>query len=236
MGLPIILFALAFTAYFVESIFGFGGTVIFLGATSFLHDFKDIVYIGVYLGLVSMSIILVQSYAAVNVRHVAKILLLTLPGMILGAAVFKWAASDDLLKGFSCLLILYGLQSLLLPTMKIHKYAQYAFVVLGGFVHGLFSTGGPFIIMGYRDFFANKTELRASMAAMFFVGNIIRIAQDSWMGGQAFTTSLTYWWMGLPVILAAVLGYRVHKVISDTTFKTLMNVIMVVIGFILLLR
>ena len=61
-GFLIITFIAAF-AYFIESIFGFGGTIIFLGIAGFFIDFDLLLKIAMFLGLSSGFIILIQSFS-----------------------------------------------------------------------------------------------------------------------------------------------------------------------------
>ena len=49
-------------AYAIESIFGFGGTIIFLGISGLIYDFESLLKLAMIVGLSSGLAVLMQSY------------------------------------------------------------------------------------------------------------------------------------------------------------------------------
>ena len=60
-------------AYAIESIFGFGGTIIFLGISGFFFDFNSLLKLAMIVGLSSGLAVLIQSYKYVSLNHLIKI-------------------------------------------------------------------------------------------------------------------------------------------------------------------
>jgi uncharacterized protein len=143
-------------AYFVESIFGFGGTIIFLGISGFFIDFDLLLKIAMFLGLTSGFAILIQSFKHVSFRDLKSILLMTIPGAIIGTYLIDYLQINILLNTFAIILILYGLLNLIYPDLNPHNYIKNGFIYLGGLIQGLFTIGGPFVLMGYKDKLPNN--------------------------------------------------------------------------------
>lgn len=231
-----LLALLAACGYFFESIFGFGGTVIFLGLGGLVFDFRDMLQVAMVVSATSSATILVQTWRHMNRRHYLRVLALCAPFVVLGTWLIGAAQVTWLLKCFALLLIAYGLQGLLAPRFTPPRSVAYLFVMLGGFIQGVFTTGGPFILMGYRRFFDNKTELKATMAAFFLTANLWRMGQiviDGTLSGQQLASSL---WLAVPVIIGVVLGHRVHLRISEQLFQRGLLVSMTAVGTLLLLK
>ena len=79
-----IIAIIACFAYAIESIFGFGGTIIFLGLSGFFFDFNSLLKLAMIVGLSSGLAVLIQSYKYVSTKHLIKILIYTIPGALIG--------------------------------------------------------------------------------------------------------------------------------------------------------
>jgi hypothetical protein len=234
--MDILLVVITFLSYFIESIFGFGGTVLFLGLSGFIFDFKMMIHLSIYMGIVFSGTVILQNWKDIEWHLLRSIFLICLPGMIFGTYLIDALPALLLLKIFAVFLILYGLQNLFFPNIKMPKILNTFFVVIGGFFQGLTTTGGPFIVMGVRDKFRDKTSLRASMAVFFCMGNLYRFGQNTVTSGTALSASINYWWVCFPLILAAIIGYVLHKKIPENIFKRTVIVLLTFIGFIFLFK
>ena len=223
-------------AYFVESIFGFGGTIIFLGISCFFIDFDLLLKIAMFLGLTSGFAILIQSFKHVSFRDLKSILLMTIPGAIIGTYLIDYLQINILLNTFAIILILYGLLNLIYPDLNPHNYIKNGFIYLGGLIQGLFTIGGPFVLMGYKDKFTNKQQLRSTMAAYFFIINLIRVIQYSLTGNNISFIIHQYYLTGVVIMLCVWSGYLIHTRIPEKIFKKAIIVCITIIGFLILLK
>lgn len=231
-----LLAVIAALSYGIESVFGFGGTVVFLGISGFVFDFKSVLHIAMVISAVSSTTILAQTWRHIDWRHYARVGLVTLPFVIAGTWVIGMVEGLWLLKSFALLLVAFGMQGLLLPRFQPHRILAWLFVCLGGFIQGVFTTGGPFILMGYRRFFAHKTELKATMAAFFLSANLWRIGQvllDASVPPAALAQAL---WLAPAVMLGVWLGHHVHLRLSEQAFQRGLLLCMTVAGTLLLIK
>ena len=221
-------------AYAIESIFGFGGTIIFLGISGFFFDFNSLLKLAMIVGLSSGLAVLIQSYKYVSLKHLIKILIYTIPGALIGTYFISYFASDVLIKIFALILIIYGCFNLFFPDIKFPQFLKNFFVILGGFIQGIYTIGGPFVLMGYKDYFSSKQELRSTMAGYFFIINSLRAIFFVFLGGSYLEIVKIYYPIALLVMLSVWLGYFIHKQIPEILFKRLIIIAITLIGVLIL--
>ena len=221
-------------AYAIESIFGFGGTIIFLGISGFFFDFNSLLKLAMIVGLSSGLAVLIQSYKYVSLKHLIKILIYTIPGALIGTYFISYFASDVLIKIFAIILIVYGCFNLFFPDIKFPQFLKNFFVILGGFIQGIYTIGGPFVLMGYKDYFSSKQELRSTMAGYFFIINSLRAIFFVFLGGSYLEIVKIYYPIALLVMLSVWLGYFIHKQIPEILFKRLIIIAITLIGVLIL--
>ena len=221
-------------AYAIESIFGFGGTIIFLGLSGFFFDFNSLLKLAMIVGLSSGLAVLIQSYKYASIKHLIKILIYTIPGALIGTYFISYFASDILIKIFALILIVYGCFNLFFPDIKFPQFLKNFFVILGGFIQGIYTIGGPFVLMGYKDNFSSKQELRSTMAGYFFIINSLRAIFFVFLGGSYLEIVKIYYPIALLVMLSVWLGYFIHKQIPEILFKKLIIIAITLIGVLIL--
>ena len=221
-------------AYAIESIFGFGGTIIFLGISGFFFDFNSLLKLAMIVGLSSGLAVLIQSYKYVSLNHLIKILIYTIPVALIGTYFISYFASDILIKIFAIILIIYGCFNLFFPDIRFPQFLKNFFVILGGFIQGIYTIGGPFVLMGYKDYFSSKQELRSTMAGYFFIINSLRAIFFMFLGGSYLEIVKIYYPIALLVMLSVWLGYFIHKQIPEILFKKLIIIAITLIGVLIL--
>ena len=221
-------------AYAIESIFGFGGTIIFLGISGFFFDFNSLLKLAMIVGLSSGLAVLIQSYKYVSLNHLIKILIYTIPGALIGTYFISYFASDILIKIFAIILIIYGCFNLFFPDIRFPQFLKNFFVILGGFIQGIYTIGGPFVLMGYKDYFSSKQELRSTMAGYFFIINSLRAIFFMFLGGSYLEIVKIYYPIAFLVMISVWLGYFIHKQIPEILFKKLIIIAITLIGVLIL--
>ncbi len=108
-------------AYAIESIFGFGGTIIFLGISGLIYDFESLLKLAMIVGLSSGLAVLMQSYKYLSMKHLGTILIYTIPGALIGTMMITYLASGLLIKLFSIILIIYGIINLFFQILLFQK-------------------------------------------------------------------------------------------------------------------
>ena len=222
-------------AYGLESIFGFGGTIIFLGLSGLIYDFNSLLKLALFVAISSGLAVLIQSYKYLSWGHLSKILLLTIPGALLGTYLITYLTSGLLIKLFAIILIIYGCFNLFFPERVIPNYLKKSLVILGGLIQGIYTIGGPFVLMGYKDTFSSKQELRSTMAGYFFLINLGRAVFLIALGENYEDIVFNYYPVAILVMISVWLGYLIHKKIPEILFKKLIILAITLIGILILL-
>ena len=229
-----IIATIACIAYGIESIFGFGGTIIFLGLSGLFYEFNSLLKLAMIVGLSSGLAVLIQSYKYLSWPHLITILAFTIPGALIGTLLITSMTSEWLIKFFALILIVYACFNLFFPNILIPEKLKKALVVLGGFIQGVYTIGGPFVLMGYKDHFSSKQELRSTMAGYFFIINGLRVIFYILLGGSYVEIVTEYYPIAFMVMISVWLGYLVHREISEVLFKKLIIIAILLIGIIIL--
>ena len=230
-----VIAVIASIAYALESIFGFGGTIIFLGISGLIYDFNSLLKLALFVAISSGFAVLIQSYKHLSWGHLSKILIYTIPGALIGTYLITYLASGLLIKLFAIILVIYGCFNLFFPDKVIPNYLKKSLVILGGLIQGIYTIGGPFVLMGYKDSFSSKQELRSTMAGYFFLINLGRVVFLIILGESYEDIVFTYYPIAILVIISVWLGYLVHKRIPEILFKKLIIFAITLIGILILL-
>ncbi len=226
---------IASIAYAIESIFGFGGTIIFLGISGLFYDFNSLLKLAMIVALASGLAVLIQSYKHLSWKHLMQILIYTIPGAIFGTYLITFFSSDLLIKFFALILIIYGCFNLFFPNLIIPNYLKRGLLILGGIIQGIYTIGGPFVLMGYKDNFSSKQELRSTMAGYFFTINSIRAIFFMMLGESYVDIIFSYYPIAILVMVSVWLGYFIHKKIPEILFRKLIIIAITLIGVLILL-
>ena len=146
----------------------------------------------------------------------------TIPGALIGTYFISYFASDILIKIFAIILIIYGCFNLFFPDIRFPQFLKNFFVILGGFIQGIYTIGGPFVLMGYKDYFSSKQELRSTMAGYFFIINSLRAIFFMFLGGSYLEIVKIYYPIALLVMLSVWLGYLYINKYQKSYLKNLL--------------
>ena len=107
---------------------------------------------------------------------------------------------------------------------------------MGGFIQGLFTIGGPFVLMGMKDKFKDKRELRSTMAGFFLLINLYRFLQNYFTGGNVIYSFHKYYWLGFFIMIAVWLGYILHLRLPEKLFYKMIVIGITTIGILILVK
>lgn len=218
--MEIALIALIFCfGFFIESIVGFGGTLVAFAILGYFLDIKDLILLGLYIATTASIYVVASDYKSLQKEIFLKSLPYCLIGTILGIILFVYLSSAVLLKVFAIFLIILSLKTFFFDKIKFHKILLNKLLIVGGLNHGLFGIGGPFFVAVLKNQFKCKSELRATMAVFFISFNAVRYIQLALTGNFNNELFLQFWWIPLPLAVAIYLGHKIHLKISEKFFK-----------------
>ncbi len=242
----LILSAVLGAGAFVESVAGFGGTVmaLSLGARWFGIEALLAWFLPLNLGL-SLALAL-RGRPAIEWRALGTAIL---PMMLLGLAggtALAWVVDAEGARAmFAALVIVVALAEIAVqvtararaadaPPRRVPMIAQRGLLLGAGVVHGLFATGGPLAVAVISRNIRTKTALRATLAVMWFVLNVIVLSRLA-VRGHVDADSLVGSAQLVPAMaVGMVFGEVVHRRTSETWFRAVVAGLLLVTGTLLL--
>lgn len=233
----------AFLGFSVETVLGFGATLITVAIGSFFVDLDLLLPAIAPLNLM-LSLYIVARYHREIDRRVLlrKLVPLMALGLPLGIALL-WMADASVLKrlfgGF-----LVGVSALELwreqraPTAAkpLSRVAESALLLAGGAIHGAFMTGGPMAVYVASRIITDKARYRATLSSLWAILNAILLTLYAVRGEltphvRGMTLAL------LPAIaLGMVSGELAFRRLNAAMFRTLVFVMLLASGIALVVR
>ncbi|MCE3254731.1 MAG: Sulfite exporter TauE/SafE [Rickettsiaceae bacterium] len=216
---PILIGLVFCIGFFVESIIGFGGTLVAFSVLGFFLDIKELILMAIYIATVASIFVVASDHKTLSKEIFIKSFPFCLIGTIAGSLFFVHNSSQVILFIFGLFLLLLAAKTMFFDDIKLPKHFSNLILTAGGISQGVFGIGGPFFAIALKNRFKNKSEMRATLAIFFIAFNMIRILQFSIKGTLNFDLFFTFWWIAAPLAISIHLGHLVHKKISESAFK-----------------
>lgn len=224
--ITVILIALCFSlGFFVESIIGFGGSLIAYALLGFFIDVKTMVIAGLYIATCSSAYIVYMDFVSFNKKIFFKALPLCLLGTVIGASIFTRLNVHILSLSLGLLLIFLAIKIIFFDKIMLPNFIKNKIILIGGISHGAFGIGGPFLVNALQRDFANKSELRSTMAIFFITFNLVRFVQFGVLDEIDVTFFARIWWVMIPVAIGIYLGFKIHVKTNYDLIKKMIGLI-----------
>ena len=237
------LMIIAFFANLVESIAGFGSTILSLTFGSQFFEIEDLIPILVPLNVILSLGIVLKYYKDLDARLLlTRILPLCGIGFPIGLYLFQIVTGPKLKLAFGFIVVLLGAFELIrtFSTKESQKplgFLQSAvFLIAGGIMQGPYASGGPFVVYYASRAIKNKSQFRTTISMLWLILNFIlttNLALTQKMNAYTLQFSLAL----LPFVLAGmIVGIYIHKKISEVVFKKFVYALLVCAGTSLIVR
>jgi uncharacterized membrane protein YfcA len=172
-----------------------------------------------------------------------EVLPLVLVGFPLGLFVFQTADTVHLQRLLGAVVAGLALVELLRPSIgpevaarPLPRPAARALLVGGGFVQGLFASGGPLVVYVLSRRQLDKGAFRATLCLLWVLLNSVLLVTYG-VSGRIDEASLRLTaWAVLPMIVGLTLGQRLHLGLRLTGFRLAVDSVLLASGVVLLLR
>ncbi len=236
----LILAFLLFIGFLIQTISGFGSTIFILSLGILYFDFYELLPLVLKFNIIMSLYFLVLYHKYIDIRFLLKsILLYMLVGFILGLHVSNMMkySSIPIKKIFAGLIFLLSSLEILILYLKIplkifHPLYGKFWVFLAGIIHGIFATGGPFLVYGLSHLKIDRDVFRISLLFVWLIF-------DSWLlfslpiKTNHFITFISLLFI-LP--LSIYVGQRFYYKISIDKFHLIIRLLLVLISIINILN
>jgi uncharacterized membrane protein YfcA len=224
----------------LEAVTGFGCTVLALPFITALFGLKSGVMTLTFLAWALALYIVITKRREIQWRVFGVIFAFVLAGLPIGMYLFRHVEAAPLKKGLAVFIILASsiqLIRLFMPRLaqrKLPKPLGFLLLFLGGIVHGLFSSGGPLVVLYASTALPDKGKFRATLCLLWATLNSIilasYIASSSITAATAKNTALM-----LPFLAAGIAaGEWAHKRVKPEAFRLIVFATLLATGFIIL--
>jgi uncharacterized membrane protein YfcA len=226
-----------FVAALIQGITGFGHALVAIGFLTFLFDAKEAVLILTLVAPVIAIAYFVRVRRQVDWREVAGICLpLCLLGLPLGILLFG-RIDAALLNRIVGLLLILSATYFLSPWAPRPRNLPYAWAfgasVLGGFLAGLSSTGGPPIVLYLYAREMAKEKRIAVLQGIFVISSTAKVIQVG--VADLYTTSslVRSAWMAAPIVLGVLIGAAIMPKVPADLIRKAALLLLLVVGVVL---
>jgi uncharacterized membrane protein YfcA len=231
--------AILLAAYVIRGITGFGSGLISVPLLALFLPLKFVVPLVLLLDFTASIVIGGFNFKRVKWGEIGVLIPFGLIGVVLGTNLLVNLPQKPMLIALAAFVFIFAVRSL----FNIHgeKLASRGWAVpaalAGGTVGALFGTGGPPYVIYLSHRIHNKSDLRATLSALFFTEGLMRIVSFLIAGLLVSTKVWLAYFAALPLVLGALyLGGRVHVGLAASQMTRLVGVLLLVSSVSLLFK
>ena len=229
-------------AHTVETVLGFGATIITLALGIYIFPLDTMLPVLVILGLLQSLWLVVRWFKYIRWRV---LLLHILPAVVVGMAIGIYYRT--LVADYRQLIILLGIfvmAASLLEIIMIYRtraaggslprYLGWPILIMGGIFHGIYALGAPLIVYYSSRELKEPAEFRATVSMLWLILAVMLVI-NLYSIGQINITTITTTGIVLPgLILGIFFGSRMK--FRMLPFKVLIYALLFIAGLLLLLQ
>ncbi|MDD5388158.1 MAG: sulfite exporter TauE/SafE family protein [Gallionellaceae bacterium] len=206
-------------AYFVRGLSGFGSGLIAVPLLALRFPLPEVVPFMLIADFGASALIGGLHFRRVAWPEIRRLMPATVVGVVIGTHLLVSLPPALLLTILGGVVLAFALRSLLLRQRGfVTTSTRWAWpaALSGGAVSGLFGTGGPPYVIYLSHRIQDKSVLRATLSALFFLEGLLRIVAFFFagllLGHEVWRNAL----IAAPLIIAALyVGGHVHARLSD---------------------
>jgi hypothetical protein len=211
--------------YFIESMFGFGGsTITYLLGTQFIPP-KELIAMLPMFAITGSLFVLATDRGSASWKFIFSVIFYALPGLVAGALTMAYLPERPLAVSILILIFFYSLTLTAGKNPGFPPWARKPLYLFSGFVVGATSLGTVFIMV-LSSQLESQRSFRSSLALLWTLLAVARIPMYALSGiltRQAALSSL----ISLPfMIIAILLGFWIHTRIPKAHYRRYLGALM----------
>ena len=224
-----------FVSNTIQVITGFAGALLAMPPSIRLVGVEAAKPIVAIVSGASSVYVALRHWRDIDFRQLGKITLLMGAGLLVGIWLFDTLAFDLLLRLYGAVIILIALKKLFVhKEFKLPAAALYGCLFLAGLFHGMFISGGSFLVVYAVWAMPEKEKFRATVSAVWVILNSYLLYSHYRAGYFVPEVLGLLAASAIPFLLAVWLGSRLAKRISAQKFLLLTYILLLISGVIAL--
>ena len=224
--------AIFFCATLLRAIFGFGDALVAMPLLTLTLGIKTATPLFALIATSSSLSILASTWKQIDFTAARQLFISSLFGIPLGLLLVKIAPESLVMKGLGIFLIGFATFQWVgkqLPPIKSNWWG-YAFGFVAGILGSAYNTNGPPIIT-YATLRQWPSEsFRSNLQGYFFPAGLAIVASHGISGLWTARVGLLYLAVLPAVLVATVIGSRIHQSLSQKKFERLLYGLLIVLG------
>jgi len=219
----------------VGATMGFGLAVLSLPFITLFADIKILVPMLGTIGTIASAYLSFRNRQHIQWRELRRIMMWCLFAFPLGLFAFHFLPMGKLNILFGIFIIVVSLEGLW-DTYRIERrealnplFGRFMLLV-GGFIHGAFTTGGPAIVAYAEGSMRSKEQFRATLLCLWALMNPIFLAVYFISSSRQMAPV----WMSIcclpAIVIGTFLGQRIHSRVSEKIFRRVVFAILLLGG------
>ncbi|MBO4888938.1 MAG: sulfite exporter TauE/SafE family protein [Firmicutes bacterium] len=223
-------------AVFVQSVAGFGGTLISMPLGIILVGIGTAKPVLTILAWLTGLLMALSGLKHIDWKEFGKMTGIMMIGVLLGILVFGSVKMNYLLVLYGAIIVIIGCWKLFVKNQKDPKPLwQWVSLSLAGLMQGMFVSGGSFLVIYATSRIKDKQVFRATVNAVWAVLNtvlIISYALDGMLGRDVLSLSAI---CVIPTLLAIWGANAAAKHINQSLFLKITYLVLIASGAVLLI-
>jgi hypothetical protein len=231
--------AILLAAYFIRGITGFGSGLVAVPLLALFLPLQFVVPLVLLLDFTASLLIGGLHFKRVQWGEIGVLIPFGIIGVVLGTSLLVNLPPEPMLVALAAFVFAFAVRSVLNlhGDQPVSRGWAVPASLAGGTVGGLFGTGGPPYVIYLSHRIRDKSELRATLSALFFTEGLTRIASFLVAGLLVTPRVWVAYIVALPLVLGALyLGGHVHVSLSREQMTRLVGVLLLVSSASLLLK
>lgn len=235
-----ILALLIFTGFFIQTITGFGSSLIILTFGILCFDLYELLPMVLQFNIVMSFYFLIRFYQYLDLKFLFKFVLVYMGlGFIIGLGFSSYLKHSSLpmTKIFSTLVFTLSLIEIFLLLVKkniqiYHPFYGKIWIFFAGIIHAIFATGGPFLVYGLSHIKIEPFIFRISLLFVWLIFDSLLLFHIPYNREHLIKFIFLAWILPLSIYL----GQRVYEKISLIKFNFLIRLLLMLISIITLIN
>lgn len=219
----------------IQVITGFAGAMLAMPMSIRLIGLEPAKAILNIVTMASCVYVVLCRWRSIDLRELFKMLGFMGVGLVIGVRLLDILALDILLRGYGALIVLIALKKLFIRReFHLPKFLIYACLPASGLIHGMFLSGGSFLIVYAVSALPDKERFRSTVSAVWVVLNSFLLVSHLRAGYFVPHVRNLLLFSCVPFLAAVWIGNRLVSKISSERFLFLTYVLLLASGLLVL--
>jgi uncharacterized membrane protein YfcA len=222
-------------ANFVQAVTGFGGGPISMPPSMALVGVSEAKAAVTCILWLTCIVISVREIKHIDFKHLGIILACMIPGVVVGMWLFSTLPLTVLMLIYGMIVVRIGAWKLFFPgSRELPHSVRIAALILSGLMQGMFTSGGPFLVIYAVSAIHDKNRFRATISTVWAVINTYMVGRMILSGMYSNGEYILVVYSIITVAAAIYVGKRVADRLDRELFLKVIYALLMVSGALLI--